>query len=120
MALIKCPECGKEISDKADICVNCGMKIAEIENLHEVSQKKEHEILQEQNNKTKSIIGVIIAIIVIVFFVCLIWYQSTADERARQRLQNSIDELEQTQKEIDDLEQQLDYNNQLIDLYENQ
>ena len=40
MALIKCPECGKEISDKAEICVNCGMKIAEIENLHEVSQKK--------------------------------------------------------------------------------
>ena len=120
MALIKCPECGKEISDKAEICVNCGLKIAEIENLHEVSQKKEHEILQEQNNKTKSIIGVIIAIIVVVFFVWLIWYQSTADERSRQRLQNSIDELKQTQKEIDDLEQQLDYNNQLIDLYENQ
>ena len=120
MALIKCPECGKEISDKAEICVNCGIKIAEIENLHEVSQKKEHEILQEQNNKTKSIIGIIIAIIVIVFFVWLIWYQSTADERARQRLQNSLDGLKQTQKEIDDLEQQLDYNNQLIDLYENQ
>ena len=71
MALIKCPECGKEISDKAEICVNCGLKIAEIENLHEVSQKKEHEILQEQNNKTKSIIGVIIAIIVIIFFLVL-------------------------------------------------
>ena len=87
MALIKCPECGKEISDKAEICVNCGIKIAEIENLHEVSQKKEYEILQEQNNKTKSIIGVIIAIIVIAFFAWLIWYQSTADERARQKLQ---------------------------------
>lgn len=24
MALIKCPECGKEISDKADKCPNCG------------------------------------------------------------------------------------------------
>ena len=24
MALINCPECGKEISDKADICPNCG------------------------------------------------------------------------------------------------
>lgn len=24
MALIKCPECGKEISDKAQVCINCG------------------------------------------------------------------------------------------------
>ena len=24
MALIKCPECGKEISDKANKCPNCG------------------------------------------------------------------------------------------------
>ena len=27
MALIKCPECGKEISDKAEICVNCGINM---------------------------------------------------------------------------------------------
>ena len=29
MALIKCPECGKEISDKAVACVNCGYPIRE-------------------------------------------------------------------------------------------
>ncbi len=28
MALIKCPECGKEISDKATACPNCGCPIA--------------------------------------------------------------------------------------------
>lgn len=27
MALIKCPECGKEISDKAPTCINCGCPI---------------------------------------------------------------------------------------------
>ncbi|MDY4616951.1 MAG: zinc ribbon domain-containing protein [Lachnospiraceae bacterium] len=27
MAMIKCPECGQEISDKAKKCVHCGMKI---------------------------------------------------------------------------------------------
>lgn len=27
MALIKCPECGKEISDKAAACPNCGMPL---------------------------------------------------------------------------------------------
>ncbi len=30
MALIKCPECGKEVSDKAQSCINCGYPIAEI------------------------------------------------------------------------------------------
>jgi len=27
MAIIKCPECGKEISDKAEKCPHCGVKI---------------------------------------------------------------------------------------------
>ena len=31
MALIKCPECGKEISDKAVACPNCGCPISNIE-----------------------------------------------------------------------------------------
>ena len=29
MALIKCPECGKEVSDKAKMCPNCGFEVAE-------------------------------------------------------------------------------------------
>lgn len=29
MALIKCPECGKEISDKASACPNCGCPSSE-------------------------------------------------------------------------------------------
>lgn len=28
MALIKCPECGKEVSDKASACPNCGCPIS--------------------------------------------------------------------------------------------
>jgi len=32
MALIKCPECGKEISDKASVCINCGFPLSELEN----------------------------------------------------------------------------------------
>ena len=30
MALIKCPECGKEVSDKAQTCINCGCPLAGI------------------------------------------------------------------------------------------
>lgn len=29
MALIKCPECGKEISDRATSCINCGFPISD-------------------------------------------------------------------------------------------
>lgn len=32
MGLIQCPECGKEISDKAKQCINCGYPIAELQN----------------------------------------------------------------------------------------
>lgn len=38
MALVKCKECGKEISDKADVCVHCGM---------EQKHKKESETVKE-------------------------------------------------------------------------
>lgn len=30
MALIKCPECGKEISDKAPACIHCGYPLTDI------------------------------------------------------------------------------------------
>lgn len=29
MALVKCPECNHEVSDKAQICPNCGYKLLE-------------------------------------------------------------------------------------------
>lgn len=32
MALIKCPECGKEVSDKASQCIHCGYPISSINN----------------------------------------------------------------------------------------
>ena len=29
MAIIKCPECGHQVSDKAPVCPNCGVEIAD-------------------------------------------------------------------------------------------
>lgn len=34
MALIKCPECGKEISDKASACIHCGFPLNNINQDH--------------------------------------------------------------------------------------
>ena len=36
MALINCPECGKEISDKSKVCIHCGYPISE-----EIVEKKD-------------------------------------------------------------------------------
>lgn len=30
MALIRCPECGKEISDKSSECIHCGFPVADM------------------------------------------------------------------------------------------
>ena len=34
MAIIKCPECNKEISDTAKTCIHCGYKIKGIKTIH--------------------------------------------------------------------------------------
>ncbi len=41
MALIKCPECGKMISDKAEFCVECGYPVDLI--LEELSEQEYYE-----------------------------------------------------------------------------
>lgn len=50
MALIKCPECGKQVSDKALVCPHCGID--------------EQKALAEIREKRRMIISVISACIV--------------------------------------------------------
>lgn len=42
MAIIKCPECGKEISDKATSCPNCGFPL--IKGQPEKEKPKEYTV----------------------------------------------------------------------------
>lgn len=44
MALIKCPECGKEVSDKSDKCIHCGYPIRSTPYLHEVINGKDIDL----------------------------------------------------------------------------
>lgn len=41
MSMIKCPECGKDVSDKAEVCLNCGYNIA-----------KYFEIIEKRKSRT--------------------------------------------------------------------
>jgi hypothetical protein len=61
MALIKCKECGHEVSDKASACPNCGCPIERVETLQE-------ELYEENPKKKKGWIG---ALIVVALF-CLL------------------------------------------------
>lgn len=73
MALIKCPECGKEISDKASSCPNCGCPIEKTEVETPIIEKDtlnnvEQPVMESQTKKSKGIkvlIPIIIAVVVI-------------------------------------------------------
>ena len=58
MALIKCKECGKEISDKANTCPNCGNPIND-------------DTITKEVKATKKVAIFIIAILVV---VCIIGF----------------------------------------------
>ena len=49
MALIKCPECGKEISDKAEICPQCGINFVE----YRKKEIEKEEIRAEKEQKER-------------------------------------------------------------------
>lgn len=49
MGLIKCPECGKEISDKADVCIGCGFPIKKY-----IENRQNYPVF---NNKEQTTVG---------------------------------------------------------------
>ena len=44
MALINCPECNKEISEKSEICIHCGYPIAKLTNNTCIVNGKEYNL----------------------------------------------------------------------------
>nr|DAG64025.1 MAG TPA: zinc-ribbon containing domain protein [Caudoviricetes sp.] len=55
MGLIKCPDCGKEVSDKANVCINCGFPIEEYlkeqaEQRRKLAKQLEQKAKQDQQD----------------------------------------------------------------------
>lgn len=80
MSLIKCPDCGKNVSNQAISCPNCGYPISKeahiLKNLN--IQKKYNSIIIKE--RTMKIFG-IIAIISIIFWVILfLWQQGNMSD----------------------------------------
>ena len=59
MALMICPECGQQVSDKAEFCPHCGIKIAgnivPAQNTPDVAHKEPVSVAQKQKKGGKSI-----------------------------------------------------------------
>lgn len=54
MAMIKCPECGKELSDKAASCPNCGCPMEDIKSRLEEMQAEREEQLKAKEEEKKA------------------------------------------------------------------
>ncbi len=66
MALINCKECGKEISDKAEMCPNCGYRLKT-----EVKERK----------KAGTIVTLIASSIFVIFFILLLFANLTPTQK---------------------------------------
>jgi len=68
VALIKCSECGKEMSDHAKICPNCGCIIDSIKNTNNASKKRNSFLKNKKVWIVLSVIIIIMGIVIISFF----------------------------------------------------
>ena len=66
MALIKCPECGKEISDQANICPHCGYEKI-VRNENRIEESKEIPIY-----KNRKYISILMCVVGCIFLILAI------------------------------------------------
>lgn len=71
MALILCPECGKEISDKASACPNCGCPIQPAEIPNPVVQRTAEE---KPKKKSKAAPITVIVVIAVLGMLCTVYF----------------------------------------------
>lgn len=76
MALIKCPECGKQISDKAEICPHCGIEVQKI--LEEIREKKRLLQLLQKKRRRRILIPVVSVCVVAAVAVLVYLYSIDA------------------------------------------
>lgn len=123
MALIKCPECGKEISDKAEACPNCGCPIkASNSSSSEINDSEPGDSDQISNGeedskyiesgkekkamskKTKGAIGVFVGVIIIggIVLYLLTANMRTYDKAIELLTDKNYAEASKIFKELDD------------------
>lgn len=101
MALIKCPECGKQISDKAVACIYCGFPMAEMKQNEQIEieadkendemeeeSKQNNEETESQNTETYGKSMLIIGGIALALIASILTIQSVSDNNKQKGLAN--------------------------------
>lgn len=81
MALVKCPECGKEVSDKAGKCPNCGFPIEPVENEVKQPDLRTDEDKIEKKKVSKKIVAISCIVLAIAIISVIAYFVVTADSR---------------------------------------
>lgn len=91
MALIKCPECGKEISDRSDMCIHCGFPLDEyihdksmgvVPNATKVTDEIGKPTMETQKISAKKIvIGVMLCIVFVPIFMLISNYNMQKQQK---------------------------------------
>ncbi len=97
MALIKCPECGKEISSSADKCIYCGYPLVKEINENVRDDSFQQEYHKQQDVKTKSPIKKIILLVVLLaMLACGIYtYKSVREQKISEQYKADLVEVVQ-------------------------
>ena len=97
MSLIKCPECGKEISSNADKCIYCGYPLVKDTNetVSDDSVQKDH--YEEQDVKTKSPVKKIILVVILLAMLVggIYAYKSVRDQKISEQYKANLVEAVQ-------------------------
>lgn len=97
MALINCPKCGKQISDKAEKCIHCGYQMKE----QKVSKEKEKKGRGEKDKKKSKFFLILIVVLVLIaggVTTVVIVSNSTREKKTEGRQQESSEADQKEQK----------------------
>lgn len=139
MALIKCPECGREISDKAVTCPNCGCPIDSRPKNEEkqiyvngVEQKRPQQTMPNQNSnivvhnstpdKKRGCCLTVTLVVVGFFFIIGMVGSLATGNKSSEKTENTWQETEVEKEKNDQKEMDGHKNSEVIyymDLYEN-
>jgi uncharacterized membrane protein YvbJ len=86
MALIKCTECGKDVSSEAKTCPHCGFLIQQPQPLAPDSNKE----LTNKNQKKQGCLGLVV-LFVVIFILVLIFDYDSDNEAAKNFAENYSD-----------------------------
>lgn len=82
MALIKCSECGKEISDKATVCPNCGNPVSSVNVANPTA------ITDKRTAKPKKLLAIIMVGIALICVCAFLYFQQQKQAERSQYINN--------------------------------